>query len=214
MDNKVSIIIRNKNEAEYIGFCIQSCLDVFGKPEIIIVDNNSTDDSLDVVQNFNNRTNIIVKKIENYKPGESINLGVRYCSNKHILILSAHAQIIQLDFESIKKNLKKYKAVFGQQIPVHRGKKITPGYIWANFGDKSEVNKFSKIENRLFLHNAFCFYTKDTLEEFPMPENYSGKEDRFWAKDIVDKKHSYLYDPNQKCYHFWTKNGATWKGLI
>ena len=55
MDN-ISIIIRNKNEEEFIGFAIQSCLDFFDKPEIIIIDNNSTDESMQVVQNFNNRT--------------------------------------------------------------------------------------------------------------------------------------------------------------
>jgi hypothetical protein len=110
--------------------------------------------------------------------------------------------------------LEVYKAIFGKQIPVHRGKKITPGYIWSNFDDKEQINKFSKIENRLFLHNAFCFYKKDTLNEYPMPEKYFGKEDRYWAKEIVDNKHSYLYDPSLRCYHNWTKNGATWKGLV
>ncbi len=210
----ISIIIRNKNEAQFIGFTLQSCLDFFGKPEIIVLDNKSTDDSMDVVQNFNNRTNIIVKNINKYKPGEAINKGVKFATNDYILVLSGHIQIIKLDLDSIKKNLDKHKAVFGQQIPVHRGKKVTPGYIWTNFGDKEEINKFSKIENRLFLHNAFCFYKKETLLKYPMPENYSGKEDRYWAKDIVDKNHTYLYDPAQQCYHFWTKNGATWKGLV
>ena len=46
----ISIIIRNKNEAQFIGFTLQSCLDFFGKPEIIVLDNKSTDDSMDVVQ--------------------------------------------------------------------------------------------------------------------------------------------------------------------
>ena len=213
MDN-ISIIIRNKNESEFIGFAIQSCLDFFDKPEIIVVNNHSTDDSLDVVQNFNNRTSIKIKNIERYMPGESINQGVSLASKDYILILSAHTQIIRLNFEKVKKDLKKHKAVFGQQIPIHRGKKVTPGYIWSNFGDSQEVNKFSKVENRLFLHNAFCFYEKKTLTDYPMPEKYAGKEDRYWAKDLVDKNFSYLYNPEYKCYHFWTKNGATWKGLV
>jgi hypothetical protein len=139
---------------------------------------------------------------------------VKFATNDYILVLSGHAQIINLNFESIKLSLDKHKAVFGQQIPIHRGKKITPGYIWSNFDDKEQINKFSKIENRLFLHNAFCFYKKDTLNEYPMPEKYFGKEDRYWAKEIVDNKHSYLYDPSLRCYHNWTKNGATWKGLV
>lgn len=213
MDN-ISIIIRNKNEEEFIGFAIQSCLDFFDKPEIIIIDNNSNDESMQVVQNFNNRTNIITKNLDKYKPGESINNGVEIASKDFILVLSAHTQIIDLDFDLLKNNLKTHKAVFGKQIPVHRGKKITPGYIWSNFGDKEKINKFSKIEKRHFLHNAFCFYERKTLIDHPMPEKYSGKEDRYWAKDIIEKDFTYLYNPKFKCYHFWTKNGATWKGLV
>ena len=51
MDN-ISVIIRNRNESEYIGFAIQSCLDYFKNPEIIIVDNNSTDKTDEVINKF------------------------------------------------------------------------------------------------------------------------------------------------------------------
>ena len=179
-----------------------------------MINNNSTDDSMDVVQNFNNRTKIITKNIDEYRPGQSINTGVQLCTNDYVLVMSGHTQIININFNTIKEQLNKHKAVFGKQIPVLRGKKITPGYIWSNFTDKMEVNMFSEIENRHFLHNAFCFYKKDTLIKFPMPEEYLGKEDRYWAKEIINKGHSYLYDPNQVVYHFWTKNGATWRGLV
>ena len=51
MDN-ISILIRNRNEERYIGFAIQSCLDFFDKPEIIIIDNNSTDGTREILQKF------------------------------------------------------------------------------------------------------------------------------------------------------------------
>ena len=213
MDN-ISIIIRNKNEADYIGFALQSCIDFFNKPEIIIINNNSSDDSMDVIQSFNNRTKIKIKNIDKYKPGESINMGVKQASRDYILVLSGHSQIIDLDFEIIKSQLEEHKAVLGKQLPVLRGKKITPGYIWSNFSDKKEVNLFSEIENRPFLHNAFCFYKRETLIDFPMPEKYSGKEDRYWAKEIIDKGYTFLYDPSHIAFHYWTKNGATWRGLV
>jgi glycosyltransferase involved in cell wall biosynthesis len=57
MDN-VSVIIRNHNEKEYIGFAIQSVLDYIPNSEILIIDDNSTDDSLEVVRLFNNIGNI------------------------------------------------------------------------------------------------------------------------------------------------------------
>ena len=42
--DKVTVIIRCRNEENYIGFAIQSVIDNFQEPEIIILDNNSTDD--------------------------------------------------------------------------------------------------------------------------------------------------------------------------
>ena len=51
MDN-VSVIIRNKNEENWIGHSIQSCLEFLNLPEIIVVDNNSVDESLEIVRSF------------------------------------------------------------------------------------------------------------------------------------------------------------------
>ena len=50
---QVSVIIRNRNEERYIGFAIQSVLDHFNDPEILIIDNNSTDGSLEIAKSFN-----------------------------------------------------------------------------------------------------------------------------------------------------------------
>ena len=215
MDN-ISVIIRNRNEAEYIGFAIQSCLDHFKKPEIIVVDNNSTDDSLHIVNLFKDRTNTKIINIDDYTPGKSINLGVKHAVNERILVLSAHSQITNLNTEMLNRWFKidKHVAVFGNQTPIYRGKRITKRYVWSHFTDDIEKNLYSNIEDRYFLHNAFCFYNRDFLLENPFSEKLSGKEDRYWATDIVKKGYTYLYDGfHQKCNHYWTNNGATWKGL-
>ena len=214
MDN-ISIIIRNRNESEHIGFAIQSCIDHFSKPEIIIVDNNSTDESLHIVNLFKDRTNIKVITINDYTPGRSINLGAKHATNDSILVLSAHAQITAIDLEMLNQSFRAgYIAVCGNQTPIYKGKKITKRYIWSHFTTDIVDNLYSDIEDRYFLHNAFCFYNREFLLANPMPEQYPGKEDRFWAKDMVDKGHKYQYNGfHQKCNHFYTSNGATWKGL-
>ena len=213
MDN-ISVIIRNKNEKDYIGFAIQSVVDNFINPEIIIVDNNSTDESLDTVNLFKPQKDIKIINISNYSPGASLNIGVEHCTNNTILILSAHSQITKTpDINTINSYLDKYVAVFGKQIPIYKGKKITPRYIWSHFGENEQVNMFSTIENRPFLHNAFCFYNKSVLEELPFNESYSSKEDRYWAIDVIKKGFNYLYTPQLEINHYWTPNGATWKGI-
>ena len=48
----ISVIIRCKNEERWIGHAIQSVLDYIDFPEIIIVNNRSTDDSINIVKQF------------------------------------------------------------------------------------------------------------------------------------------------------------------
>ena len=96
----VSVIIRSRNEERWIGHCIQSVLDNIYKPEIIIVDNNSTDNTLNIVKSFKqdpylksvtrSYTNIKIYNIKDYSPGKSLNFGVKKSKNNILLIISAH----------------------------------------------------------------------------------------------------------------------------
>ena len=155
MDN-ISVIIRNKNEERYIGYTIQSVINLFNKPEIIIVDNNSTDDSLEIVRSFN-FADIKIYNIDDYTPGKALNLGVSKSSNTNILILSAHSEMIQIDYDKILKHLESHSAVFGRQIPIWNGKEITPRYIWSHFGMDENKNLYSELEDRYFYIMLFVF---------------------------------------------------------
>lgn len=209
----VSVLIRNRNEADYIGFALQSVIDHIPHAEVLVVDNNSTDESMEIVNLFRNSLDIKTLAVHNYSPGSSIMLGAEKAVNNSLLILSAHSQITNLNLEEISDSLKKYVAVFGKQIPIYKGKKITPRYIWSHFTNERTSNMYSNIEKRQFLHNAFCFYNRQFLLDHPFDTSLPGKEDRYWAMKIVNEGYEYLYDPKQVANHFYTRNGATWKGL-
>ena len=76
----VSVIIRTKNEEKQIGYCIQSVTDFIGKPEIVIVDNESTDNTIPIINRFeyNDIEKIRISK-NDYTPGKALNLGVKNC---------------------------------------------------------------------------------------------------------------------------------------
>jgi glycosyltransferase involved in cell wall biosynthesis len=209
VDSMVSVIIRNRNEQEYIGFAIQSVLDHIPNSQIIIADNTSNDASIDIVKLFDGDISII--NIDNYTPGIAINSAIELCKYDTILILSAHAQLVKYDSTLVKTLLQNNAAVFGKQTPIYKGKKITRTDIWTHFIDTECVNMFSKIEDRPFLHNAFCFYNKQDLLNTPIDETLPGKEDRYWAFDILGKQQQYMYTPQLEVNHFYTNNGATWK---
>ena len=96
MDN-ISVIIRCKNEEQWIGHSIQSVIDNFNNPEIVVVDNNSADESMNIVHMFKkgkfngggSYADIKIHNIDSYTPGKSINFGVSKCSNDYILILDS-----------------------------------------------------------------------------------------------------------------------------
>ena len=144
-NSKISIIIRTREEERHIGYAIQSCIDNFDNPEIIVIDDNSEDQTLKIVSLFD-KHDIKVYNIEKkYSPGYSINLGVSKCSNELILVLSAHCQIIKMDLGKVRTYLHKYKAVFGNQTPIYHGKKITKSSNNISVYDPSTGEEISKV---------------------------------------------------------------------
>ena len=60
----VSVIIRTKNEERWVGYAIQSVLSNLNKPEIIIIDDNSSDETLEIVRLFTQDKILGDKKIK------------------------------------------------------------------------------------------------------------------------------------------------------
>jgi len=224
-NTKISFLIRTRNEERWIGHAIQSVLDRVYRPEILIVDNNSTDNTLRIVKYFQhdpllneldhpsgkNYTDIRILNIKNYTPGAAINYGVNKASNEIIVIMSAHCILKKINLKKHIKDLNNNVCIFGNQIPIWMGKKLTKRYIWSHFTNTGVQNMFSKLENRYFIHNGLAIYKKKILKKYPFDKYLLGKEDRYWAKKIIKKKLNFLYDPSLEAEHHYTDGGSTWK---
>jgi len=215
VDGGLSVIIRVRNEERWIGHAIQSVFDFHPDAHIVVLDDYSADDSLRVVELFHPFQKITIfdpsrlPDKETYSPGAALNKGVTFCEGENILVMSAHCQLTSpVD----TKHLERYCAVWGKQIPIRRGKRVVPRYIWKNFGPEPKINYISPGEDRYFLHNALALYKKDTLKQFEFDCQLRGKEDRYWAHWMIeDHKREILYSPDLHCLHHWTENGATWR---
>ena len=65
---KISVIIRTKNEEKWISSCLKSVFSQTWKNiEVIIVDNNSTDQTVSKACEFP----VIVTSIDDFKPGKN-----------------------------------------------------------------------------------------------------------------------------------------------
>lgn len=220
----ISVIIRCKNEEMWIGHAIQSVIEKVQPLEIIIIDNNSQDESIEIVKNFSqdpklnydsnqNYAKIKILSLDKYTPGKALNMGIKNAKGKYIVIISAHCELTKINLKKSIKDLNKFIAIFGNQIPVWKGKKINKRYIWSHFKDVSVINMYSDLEKRYFFHNAIAFFKTSFLKKNLFDEYLTGKEDRYWINNQIKNKKSFLYDPTLEVKHHYTPNGKTWAGL-
>ena len=83
----VSIIIRTKNEERWISSCLKSVYNQnYKNIEVILVDNNSTDQTINIAKSFQ----VKLVKIDKFIPGKAINDGIRASCGEYIVCLSGH----------------------------------------------------------------------------------------------------------------------------
>jgi glycosyltransferase involved in cell wall biosynthesis len=109
----ITYIIPVFNERKTVEKSIQDILDLKLEKEIIIIDNNSTDGSKEIIQKFQNYQNIItVEKNQNLGFGHSIQKGFELAKGKYIFI-----QYADLEYDHLA-SLKMLKYAEKQEIDV------------------------------------------------------------------------------------------------
>ena len=89
----VDIVIVNWNSDDFLSKCVASVIQFGGHyvDQIIVVDNNSTDDSLSKIDRKNNIQ--IIKNEENFGFAKGCNIGASYSKAENILFLNPDAMI-------------------------------------------------------------------------------------------------------------------------
>lgn len=93
---KVSVIIPCRNEAQYIGHCLDSVLKndyPYNELEILVIDGESEDITEKIVRGYSNKFPFI-KLLENPKKivPFALNIGIRHAKGEVIIRMDAHAQ--------------------------------------------------------------------------------------------------------------------------
>tara|TARA_B110000261_G_scaffold164192_1_gene212684 strand:- start:348 stop:1748 length:1401 start_codon:yes stop_codon:yes gene_type:complete len=196
-NNKISIVIRTKNEEEYIGHCLDA---VFNQDirdfEVIIVDNASTDQTLDIAKKYTIKEII---NIDVFKPGNALNIGIEASSGDIIVMLSAHC--IPKTNEWLKNLVSNFvheniAGVYGRQLPVSYSKPNDVKDLYITFGVEKRIQK-----KDYFFHNANSAIRKSVWLKIPFDDDTSNIEDRIWAKKVIEKKYQLIYEPEAPVFH-------------
>lgn len=123
MDNKISVVIRTYNEAKHIGEVLESLRNqTYKNYEVVIVDSESTDDTVKILKKFDTKLVFIEKKEFNYSYAS--NVGVENSLGDIVCFLSGHSVPVHDDYLLNINNIfqnEKIGACYGDVIALSDG---------------------------------------------------------------------------------------------
>ena len=110
MNPKVSIVIPTYNSSQYISEALDSVLaQTYKDYEIIVVDDGSTDDTIQALQPYMSRIKYIYK--ENGGPGSARNVGIRNAQGEYIAFLDSDDLWLPEKLEKQVRYLERYPEI-------------------------------------------------------------------------------------------------------
>jgi len=224
------IVIVNWNSGIQLKDCVESIMNslydncILNK--IVVVDNDSKDDSLRLVEKLNYEKLEIIKNQSNLGFGKACNIGAKKSSSDFILFLNPDAMVykdtFQKLFEYINKNDTKNVAVYGVQL-LGEGEKIQKTcarfptlstFIFRSLGLNklnSEMFKSYTMENWDHFHSRVVDQVMGAffLVKRKIFEQLNGFDDRYFvyfeevdfSKRLRDNNFYSLYVTEAQAYH-------------
>ncbi len=194
----VGVVIRARNEAEWLGSCLQAVsLQDYPSVEIILVDNGSTDGTRDVAARYGCR--IVDYGDQPFNYSRAINIGIGATDAPLIAILSGHCVPANEHWLArLAENLRDpvCVAVYGRQEPLPDSSPYDKRDLWTTFGVERRVQR-----RDFYFNNANSMIRRDVWEAVPFNEKIHGLEDQDWAKKVLRAGNRIVYEPRASVFH-------------
>lgn len=197
----ISILIRNKNEAKLLEKTLLGIKNqkVNVPYEVVIIDDNSTDNSIEIAEKFGCKIVALDKK---FTYGYAINFGVRQCQHEIILLLSSHNILLSNDFfDKLSLYFKDENVAGVRCTPVVNIKQIEQSLI-----EPILLNNHNYIHKEnwgdLLIANCSAI-RKSVAQKIIFNETIRSNEEKLWSLDVFKEGYSIL--SNVPCYYIYNK---------
>ena len=177
MSNKIYVIIVTFNGKKWIEKCLISVLNSSVNVQIIIVDNNSTDDTLDIIKKKFKNIIIVENKI-NLGFGKANNIGISKAlldGGEYFFLINQDVYITNVTLQKLVEQMSS-NLEYGILSPIHlngKGSQIDMNFQMyidsnncKNFFSDVFLNKLNKsIYDVKFVNAAFWLISKETLKK-------------------------------------------------
>ena len=210
MNNKlVSIIVPVYNSQEYLGRCIESLIhQIYEKIEILIINDGSTDSSLDICQEYSIDPRIRIINKQNGGVSSARNLGIAKAMGDYICFVDSDDYICPNMIGSLLYNMEKYDVDMSicNMIYVKNNKE----YI-NNSHDKYIDSKECFYENEFIYQGYLCnkMFKTDIARKIRLDETIFYCEDELFVTEYVELCNSFYYCDKGMYYYMITDNGSS-----
>ena len=187
---KVSVIIPVYNSSNHLKDCLDSVIkQTYKNLEIILIDDKSTDNSIDIIKSYNDKRIKLIKLKENSGAAISRNKGIEEASGDYICFLDSD------DYCKLNKIDKQIKFIENREF-------IYSGYAYYKNGKTHDVKVPKKLKYKDAIKNTTIFTStvmfnmnKLKKEDIYMPNVNKGQDTLTWWK--VLKKGITAYGINE-----------------
>jgi glycosyltransferase involved in cell wall biosynthesis len=195
----ISIIIPCYNEAETIGNLLSAVINVQipYQKEIIIVDDCSSDDSFEIIDDYSKNSEIkSFRHKQNQGKGASLRTGISHATGDIVIIQDADLEYDPNEYPNLIKPFEDGVAdvVYGSRFKGAQAERIL--YFWHSMGNKF-LTLFSNMLTNLNLtdmETCYKVFRRDIIQNIKIRENRFGFEPEVTAKLAAFKPRLRIYE--------------------
>jgi len=201
----ISIVLRTKNEGKSLGETLALLRrQVYApKPELIIVDSGSKDDTLAIASRHGD-VRIIHMPSAEFTYGHSLNTGIRAAHGDVVVALSAHA--FPCGNHWLSRLVDPFRdarvaGVYGRQLPhVDAWPSVKRDYL-EFYGCERNIQTDPADPGHHCFSNAASAIRRNLWEQHPFDETLPYCEDWEWARAMLERGYFIVYEPEASVYH-------------
>jgi GT2 family glycosyltransferase len=221
----ISVVVLNWNGGRIVEECLISLqVQTYRPLEIIVVDNASTDGSVDLVEKRFPDIKLIVNE-RNLGFGGGNNVGIRACHGRYIMILNNDTRLDPKCIEELKRSIEKdekYGACASKILLEYEdnlidaaGIVVCPDGLSIGRGRLEKGDRYDEEKEVFFASGCAGLYRREMLEGIGLYDEdffaYADDTDMGWRAQLAGWR--CIYNPKAIVHHFHSASSSAYSPL-
>lgn len=209
----ISAVVLNWNGHDVLDHCLRSLYDQTYRPlEIIVVDNASTDGSVDFLREKFQGVHLIMNE-QNLGFGAGNNIGIRASRGRYIMILNNDTRLDPNCVEELKRSIEKDERFGACASKIFLDSKpdiidgvgivVCPDGLSFGRGRLEKRERYDEEEEIFFASDCACLYRREMLDDIGLYDEdffaYADETDMGWRAHLAGWR--CIYSPKAIVYH-------------